>query len=117
LVVAGLLASSGLLVLVRHWTLKLPTLLGLSVLLWIEHHGLWHKLSTLSVSFQILDNVALWHSLGVIGAVIYLLGAECGSCNKKQEATVEASGKATESSPEKNRSPEVSEPKKKPKRN
>jgi len=39
--------------------------------------------SNLSVSLEILDNVTLWHSLGVIGAIIYLLGDECGSCNPR----------------------------------
>lgn len=76
LVVAGFLASSILFVLVRSWVLKLPTFIGLSVLLWIEHHGVFKTIPTEAL----LGNTAFWHSLGVIGAIIYLAGAECNSC-------------------------------------
>ena len=76
LVVAGFLASSILFVLVKAWLLKLPAFIGLSVLLWIEHHGVFKTIPTEAL----LANTAFWHSLGVIGAIIYLTGAECTSC-------------------------------------
>jgi len=76
LVVAGFLASSILFVLVKAWLLKLPAFIGLSVLLWIEHHGVFKTMPTEAL----LGNTAFWHSLGVIGAIIYLAGAECTSC-------------------------------------
>lgn len=75
------MASSALLLVSRYWALKLPVLVGLSVLLWVNHHGVFCKVPTL----KILDNTELWHALGVIGAVLYLAGAECGACKKKEE--------------------------------
>ncbi len=88
LVVAGLLASSALFIVVRHWFFKLPTFLGLLVLLWVEQHLVFTKVPTI----DILNNVGLWHLLGVIGAIIYLLGSEgCGkgnTCLKKTKESV-----------------------------
>ena len=93
LVVAGLLASSILFVAIKSWVLKLPAFIGLSVLLWVEHHGVFKTIP----SEALLANTAFWHSLGVIGAIIYLAGAECNSCttttasvasSKKNEAAV-----------------------------
>lgn len=78
LVVVGLLASSALMIFCKCWTMKLLTLFGLCTLLWVEHHTVFKTLSTLTV----LKHTAFWHSLGVIGAVIYLMGAECTSCKK-----------------------------------
>jgi hypothetical protein len=70
LVIAGLIATSALILTFRSWSLKLPTLLGLILLLWVEHHEVFTKIPTISI----LENTALWHSLGVIGVIIYLLG-------------------------------------------
>lgn len=69
-VVGGLVASSALILAFRCWFFKLPTLLGLILLLWVEHHEVFVKIPTISI----LENTALWHSLGVIGVIIYLLG-------------------------------------------
>lgn len=80
LVIAGLLASSVLMLVWRCWSLKLPTLLGLGLLLWVEHHEVFGRLPTLAL----LENTALWHSLGLVGVVIYLIGAECSSCSSKE---------------------------------
>lgn len=102
LVVAGFLASSILFVLVKAWLLKLPAFIGLSVLLWIEHHGVFKTIPTEAL----LANTAFWHSLGVIGAIIYLAGAECTSCatapttsskkpEPKKESTTVREGKKT----------------------
>jgi hypothetical protein len=71
LVVAGLLASSALIVPFKCWSLKLPAFIGLSLLLWIEHHGVFKTIP----NEALLRNTAFWHSLGVIGAIIYLAGA------------------------------------------
>lgn len=81
LVVVGLLGASVLLF-VNCWAFKLPTFLGLSLLLWVEQHEAFRRIPTLAI----LENTALWHSLGVIGVVIYLIGAECNSCEKKAVA-------------------------------
>lgn len=78
--VVGLLGSSVLLLLARFWLFKLPPLLGLGLLLWVEHHEVFRKIPTLAI----LENTPLWHSLGLIGVVIYLLGAECTSCGKNE---------------------------------
>ena len=74
-VVAGLLASSAILLVSKFWAFKLPVLMGLGVLLWVNHHAVFSKVPTL----KLLDNTELCHALGVIGAIIYLLGAECGA--------------------------------------
>lgn len=79
LAVAGLLASSVLMLVCRCWSLKLPTLLGLGLLLWVEHHEVFRRIPTLAL----LENTALWHSLGLLGALIYLMGAECTKCDAK----------------------------------
>ena len=79
LVVVGLLGASVLLF-AKCWAFKLPTFLGLSLLLWVEQHEVFRRVPTLAI----LGNTALWHALGVIGVVIYLIGAECSSCEKKE---------------------------------
>lgn len=76
LVIAGLLASSVLILVCKCWSFKLPTFIGLALLLWVEHRSSFCTVPTLAI----LENTALWHSLGVIGAIIYLAGAECSSC-------------------------------------
>lgn len=69
-------------------------MLGLATLFWIEHHGLSKYLTSLEGSLALLDNVHLWHSLGVIGAVIYLIGAECQACNKQKVVVHQAEPEA-----------------------
>lgn len=49
LVVAGLLASSALLLVIKHWFFKLPVFIGLSLLLWIEEHEVFRKVPTLAI--------------------------------------------------------------------
>lgn len=81
--IVSLLGSSLLFVVLRCWFFKVPTLLALFILLWVEHHASLTKIPS-------LDNAALWHSLGVIGTIIYLIGAECGSCAKSCAAPAAA---------------------------
>lgn len=78
LAVVGLLGTA-IFLFAKCWAFKLPTLLGLSLLLWVEQHEAFRRIPTLAI----LENTALWHALGVIGVVIYLLGAECNSCESK----------------------------------
>lgn len=73
LAVVGLLGFSVLMVLTRAWIIKLFVLTGLSILLWVEHHNVFRRAPTI----ELLDNFPFWHALGVIGAVLYLLDAEC----------------------------------------
>jgi hypothetical protein len=75
-VVVGLLASSVLMILSRCWCLKIFVLLGLSTLLYIEHQP-FTKIPCIGCS-------RLWEKVAVIGAIIYLMGADCsaGSCKK-----------------------------------
>jgi len=94
-VVVGLLGSSALVIVLKWWPIKILVLLGLLILFSVEHQGITKQLSTFPAFIQTLDNVALWHSLGVIGAVIYLLGAECNCEKSKQTAGSESSTKAT----------------------
>jgi hypothetical protein len=83
----------------------------------VEHHGLTKQLANLSNPFVLLNNVALWHSLGVIGAVIYLLGAECTSCSQPKETSVaEEAAKAAEAGAPKRKTPEKAETKDKKKK-
>jgi hypothetical protein len=79
LVVSGLLASSVLILIFSWRSIKIPTLLGLLLLLWVEHHDVFQRIP----NWSILENTALWHSLGVIGAIIYLIGAEISSGSTK----------------------------------
>lgn len=69
----------------------------------LEHQGLSKYLTSLEGSLALLNNVAVWHSLGVIGAIIYLIGAECGTSNKQKVVVAEAETeiKATETTQEK----------------
>lgn len=89
LVVVGLLGSSILMLVSRCWLLKLPTLLGLGLLLWVEHHQVFRAIPTLAL----LENTGLWHSLGLLGVVVYLLGAECTAC-KSEKCSTGVSAKA-----------------------
>jgi hypothetical protein len=84
LVVVALLGSSILMLLSRAWLLKLPTLLGLGLLLWVEHHQVFRTIPTLAL----LENTGFWHSLGLLGVIIYLLGAECTACKSEKSSTV-----------------------------
>ena len=76
LIIAGLLASSALMIVMRCWSLKLLPILGLSALLWIEHQP-FNKIPCIGC-------VRLWEKVAIIGAIIYLMGADCsaGSCSK-----------------------------------
>lgn len=76
LAVVSLLGSSVLMVLMRCWFFKVLPLLGLSVLFYIEHQP-FNKIPCIGC-------VRLWENLAVIGAIIYLMGADCAakSCNK-----------------------------------
>ena len=71
LVVAGLLASSALLLFTKCWCFKLPVLVGLLTNLWVNHHSVFNKVPNL----KLLDNSEFWHAVGVIGAVLYLAGS------------------------------------------
>lgn len=84
LVIGGLLASSALMLIFRCWSLKLPTFFGLLLLLWVEHHEVFRKVPTLAI----LENTALWHSVGVIGVILYLIGVECSTCDKSCKVKV-----------------------------
>ena len=79
LVVAGLLATSAVMLLVKCCIFKLATLIGLIILLVVENHAIFCKIPTIAI----LDNVAFFHSLGVIGAVLYIAASECAGCGKK----------------------------------
>lgn len=83
LVVVGLLGSSILILVSRSWLLKLPTLLGLGLLLLVEHHQVFRTIPTLAL----LENTGLWHSLGLLGVIIYLLGAECSAGKEENNGT------------------------------
>ena len=80
LAVAGLLASSVFLLVLKKWFFKLLPLTGLFLLLFVEHHGVFHQVPTLAL----LDNACFWHSLGVIGAILYLMADECKGCKGKK---------------------------------
>ena len=73
MVVVGLLGLSALMLALRTWVIKLFVLVGLSILLWVEHHNVFRKAPT----FALFDNFPFWHALGVIGAVLYLMDVEC----------------------------------------
>jgi len=94
LVVVGLLGSSVLIVILRCSIFKLTTLIGLSILLWLEHHSVFCRVPTL----DLLNNSPFWHSLGVIGAILYLLAAECTSCSKPANDSVATEERPTTTS-------------------
>jgi hypothetical protein len=108
LVIAGLLATSVFTLICRCWSLKLPTLLGLGLLLWVEHHEVFRTVPTLAL----LENTGLWHSIGLLGVVIYLMGAECTSCDKKCEKA-ESKGEPKSSTADRFREEKEEEKKKK----
>lgn len=87
LVIVGLLASSGLMILFRCWFFKLLPLLALSVLLYIEHQPF--------TKIPCIGCTRLWERVAVIGALVYLMGSDCGagSCSKPSESQ-KAQGKA-----------------------
>lgn len=89
-------------------------MLGLATLFWLEHHGLSKTLTSLEGALTLLDNVAFWHSLGVIGAIIYLMGAECTPYNKQKVSVAvptESEVKANEASQEKPKAEAKGKPK------
>ena len=94
LVIVGLLGFSAFMLVIRFWGIKLLTLTGLFLLLWVEHHGSLCKVPTIAL----LDNAALWHSWGVIGAILYLMADECKGCKKakreKESERAEAKSEA-----------------------
>ena len=92
LVIVGLLGFSAFMIVIRFWGIKLLTLTGLFLLLWVEHHGSLCKVPTIAL----LDNAALWHSLGVIGAILYLMADECKGCKKgkKEKESERSEGKS-----------------------
>lgn len=90
LVVGAFLASSVLILLSRCWCFKLSTLLGLIALLWVEHHKVFAKIPTISI----LENTGFWHSIGVIGVVVYLLSIECVKCDEKNQTDAKKDTKA-----------------------
>lgn len=88
LVVVGLLLSSAFVAVTKLWVFKLTSILGLLALFWVEHH------KSFNLQKCPIGDVGLWESVAVIGALIYLLGAECKSCDKKVESTAPTTGKA-----------------------
>lgn len=86
--IAFLIATSVLILVFKYWICKLPILLGLSLLLWVDHHDVFRKIPTI----DLLENTAFWHSVGVIGVIIYLIGVECSNCGKSKE-NIEENGK------------------------
>jgi hypothetical protein len=93
LVVVGLLGTSALMLLLRASFVKVFTLLGLIVLLWVEHHAVFCKVPSL----ELLNNAPFWHSLGVVGAIIYLAAAECTGGKKAPKAVPERQSERTAS--------------------
>lgn len=79
LVVVGLLACSGLMVLFRSCLLKFAVLLGLSAVFIVKYWPI-----TAVPSFK---DHAFWESLAIIGGIIYLMGAESACCTKKHETS------------------------------
>jgi hypothetical protein len=61
---------------IRCWCVKIFVLLGLSVLLYIEHQPF--------TKIPCVGCFKLWEKVAVIGAIVYLMGSDCaaGSCNK-----------------------------------
>lgn len=84
LVVAGLLASSACFLVVRHWLFKVTPLLGLLVLFWLDHlSGLnFAKLNT-----TLLNDAGIFQSLGLMGAIFFILSSECDSSEVKAAKT------------------------------
>ena len=83
LVVVGLLGSSVLMVLFRCWFFKLLPLLALSALLYIEHQPF--------TKVPCIGCTRLWEKVAVIGAVIYLMGADCGAGSCKNPCASKSS--------------------------
>ncbi len=79
LVIVGMLACSGLMVFLKTWLLKLPVLIGLVTLLWMKY---WPLTAVPSYKDQ-----EFWGAVAVIGGIIYLMGADCSSCNKTKTKT------------------------------
>jgi hypothetical protein len=90
LIIGAFLASSVLILAFRCWCFKLPTFFGLIILLWVEHHKVFAKIPTISI----LENTSFWHSIGVIGVIIYLLSVECTKCDEKSQIDVKKDTKA-----------------------
>jgi hypothetical protein len=92
LAVVGLLATSAFMIVMKCSLFKITTLAGLFTLLWVEHHSVFCTIPTI----DILNRSCLWHSLGVIGAVLYLWAAECTSCAKPAKAAVSTEERPTD---------------------
>lgn len=80
LAVVGLLAFSGLAVLVRSAIVKVPVVLGLLVLLFVNHWPI-----TAVPSFR---DYEFWQLVATIGGYVYLLGADHGAPSHKQHKPV-----------------------------
>ena len=87
LVIVGLLGSSVLMILSRCWCIKLLPLIALSALLYIEHQPF--------TKIPCIGCTRLWEKVAVIGAIIYLMGSDCGasSCTKPCATKTEKSSK------------------------
>ena len=71
MVVVGLLGCSALMIVIRSSFFKLLVILGLGILIWVNHHPLRQIPSFKEYRF--------WESLAILGGVIYLMGAEANS--------------------------------------
>lgn len=84
LVVVGLLAFSGLMVIFKSAIVKIPVLLGLLTLFYLRHMPL-----TAVPSYR---DHAFWELVATIGGIIFLLGADhCTSCKKVEKPATTAS--------------------------
>jgi hypothetical protein len=84
LVVAALLASSVCFLVIKHWFFKLTSLLGLFILFWLNHLS---KLNFGKLSLTLQNDAGILQSLGFIGAIIFIMSSECGSCGVKAAKT------------------------------
>ena len=82
-VILGLLGSSAFMLVAKCWGIKLMVLIGLIASLWIEHQPF--------TKFPCVGCATFWAKVSTIGALIYLMGAECSSSScKKAAAPVKA---------------------------
>ena len=79
--------ASVLMILSRCWCIKLLPLIALSALLYIEHQPF--------TKIPCIGCTRLWEKVAVIGAIIYLMGSDCGasSCTKPCATKTEKSSK------------------------
>lgn len=85
LVVVGLLAFSGLMVLFKSCWLKVPVFLGLVINFGLQHYPLKAVPSYKDQEF--------WGGLAIIGGVLYLMGAESSCCDSHGSTEVKAEKK------------------------